>query len=501
MLDFKYSALTPFLILPLLLLLSSASEATPTYSDHYCTPGTVFTPNSTFQSNLNLLLSSVSSNASLHNGFYRTTISPNTPNVINGLFLCRGDVNATVCQDCVTAASEEIIRRCPNQTESIIWYDVCMLRYSNNSFNNIVPGMALPTDGNNVSSSDMERFNDLLASFLNDLAAKAANSQSEKKFATGEMKFTTSETIYGLAQCVPDLSSSDCNTLFQSAIGIVPTCCTGKLGAMILLPGANIRYEPYTFYNATDVRVLPPSSSGKSNTTVIVAIVVTIVGLALFLLGYCYLRRRASKKQKAFQEDSIVDDLQAIESLQFDLATIEAATNMFSDEKRIGRGGFGMVYKGTLPNGQEIAVKRLSESSMQVLEIVSGKRNSNFYQSNLEVDLLSYAWKTWTNGTPLQLLDPSLGDSYPRNEVIRCIHIGLLCVQENPADRPSMATVALMLNSYSLTMSNPRQPPSFLRERTTIPDEVRYKLDSGQSSSTSFPLSLNEASITELYPR
>ena len=65
------------------------------------------------------------------------------------------------------------------------------------------------------------------------------------------------------------------------------------------------------------------------------------------------------------------------------------------------------------------------------------------------------AWKQWRNGTPLELLDPSMRNSYSRNEVVRCIHIGLLCIQENPANRPTMATIGLMLNSYSVTLPLP----------------------------------------------
>uniref|UniRef100_K7N3D9 Protein kinase domain-containing protein n=2 Tax=Glycine max TaxID=3847 RepID=K7N3D9_SOYBN len=110
-----------------------------------------------------------------------------------------------------------------------------------------------------------------------------------------------------------------------------------------------------------------------------------------------------------------------------------------------------------------------------VLEIVSGKKNTDFYQSNHADDLLSHAWKNWTEKTPLEFLDPTLRGSYSRNEVNRCIHIGLLCVQENPSDRPSMATIALMLNSYSVTLSMPRQPASFLRTRN--PNRLNQGLD------------------------
>jgi hypothetical protein len=45
---------------------------------------------------------------------------------------------------------------------------------------------------------------------------------------------------------------------------------------------------------------------------------------------------------------------------------------------------------------------------------------------------------------------------------MRCIHIGLLCVQENVVDRPTMASVVLMFNSYSITLPIPSQPAFFM---------------------------------------
>ncbi|KAG2688162.1 hypothetical protein I3760_09G081700 [Carya illinoinensis] len=96
------------------------------------------------------------------------------------------------------------------------------------------------------------------------------------------------------------------------------------------------------------------------------------------------------------------------------------------------------------------------------------------------------------------IVGSSFGDSYSRDEVMRCIHIGLLCVQEDPADRPSMASIVLTLNSHSVTLQAPQQPAFFLRSKTDMPAKV---LESGQSTSASIPLSVNEASITELHPR
>lgn len=51
--------------------------------------------------------------------------------------------------------------------------------------------------------------------------------------------------------------------------------------------------------------------------------------------------------------------------LILDLSTLRVATDDFAESKMLGKGGFGMVYKGVLPDGQEIAVKRLCQSSRQ----------------------------------------------------------------------------------------------------------------------------------------
>lgn len=90
---------------------------------------------------------------------------------------------------------------------------------------------------------------------------------------------------------------------------------------------------------------------------------------------------------------------------------------------------------------------------------------------------------------PLGLTDSALGDSYSANEVTRCIHIGLLCVQKNPADRPSMAEVILMLDSSSISLPLPQQPAHYLRD-VNVPDPAILMTTSS-----------NEVSITQISPR
>ncbi|MBA0749566.1 hypothetical protein Gogos_003478 [Gossypium gossypioides] len=94
-----------------------------------------------------------------------------------------------------------------------------------------------------------------------------------------------------------------------------------------------------------------------------------------------------------------------------------------------------------------------------LLETVIGKRNSWMNDLGELEHLLSYAWKNWKERTSENLINPTLrNSSNSEEEIIRCIHIGLLCVQELAAKRPTMASVVLMLNTNSLSLPPPLQP-------------------------------------------
>ncbi|MBA0856480.1 hypothetical protein Goshw_029079 [Gossypium schwendimanii] len=77
---------------------------------------------------------------------------------------------------------------------------------------------------------------------------------------------------------------------------------------------------------------------------------------------------------------------------------------------------------------------------------------------------------------------------------MRCIHLGLLCVQDNIDSRPTMASVVLMLSSYSISLPVPSRPAFSMH--STMETETK-----SQSSSLSNQVSVNEASISELDPR
>ena len=62
----------------------------------------------------------------------------------------------------------------------------------------------------------------------------------------------------------------------------------------------------------------------------------------------------------------------------------------------------------------------------------------------------------------MELLDTCLEDSCSRSEVLRCIQVGLLCVQKFPEDRPTMSFVVSMLVNEGAVLPQPKQPGFFI---------------------------------------
>ncbi|KAK9092232.1 hypothetical protein Syun_027143 [Stephania yunnanensis] len=96
----------------------------------------------------------------------------------------------------------------------------------------------------------------------------------------------------------------------------------------------------------------------------------------------------------------------------FDLDSMIIATENFSPANKLGTGGFGSVYK---------------------------------------------AWELWKDGKPLELVDPSMGTSFPEQEIMKFIQVGILSVQEDANDRPTMSSIISMLGNEA-TMPSPKQP-------------------------------------------
>ncbi|BFG28711.1 hypothetical protein CerSpe_149850 [Prunus speciosa] len=97
-----------------------------------------------------------------------------------------------------------------------------------------------------------------------------------------------------------------------------------------------------------------------------------------------------------------------------------------------------------------------------MLEIISGRRNNSFYNDDRALSLVGYAWELWKEGAGLELMDPTVGDSCINDQVLRCIHVGLLCVEEDAANRPTMSAVVSMLTNESTPLALPTKPAFFV---------------------------------------
>ncbi|XWS40612.1 hypothetical protein CRYUN_Cryun17cG0010700 [Craigia yunnanensis] len=586
-----------------------------------CYDTVTFTINSTYGKNLDLILSSLHDNVSRNGGFYKATIGQGL-NQVYVLALCRGDTSSGACSSCVSLRVREIKASCPNQTEALLWEGevVCLVRYADRSFFGTLELQPSQTDYNSKNvidiTSNVTQFYQIWDNLMDDLVERASNGSSTLKFATG-IADVDSEKIYALMQCTPDISQKDCKERLIETVA-------DTLYLHPLLP-------PAPPHSATNRNISREDNGGLESQAVVIIVVPIIISIAILGLACILLRKRKKTKQENINEDNS----NILESLLFDFSAIKVSTDNLSRNNKVGQGGFGSVYKGRLYDGQNIAVKRLSDNSVQgnlefknevlllaklqhmnlvrllgfslegkerlliyeflpnssldhflfsmviqsggywdkrhniitgiargilylhedsqyrivhrdlkaanilldeamnseiadfgmarlfsvdqthdatskpvgtfgymapeyiicgtysvksdvysfgvlILEIIIGEKISCFRSKEGE-DLLTHAWKSWKTGTVMNMIDPTLSDG-SRMEMMRCIHLGLLCVQANDASRPTVTSVVLMLSSYSMSLPLPSRP-AFV-----------------DSTMEPYQITVNEYSISELDP-
>ena len=239
---------TTLLVLSLLisLLSQSRTEAVPTYSNHSClnTPTFTVTPPTNPTSINSSLTSPPTPPATLNS----TTLPPPpwalqpSANTVYGLFICRGDMSANVCQDCIAGATKDIV-----------------IRYS---YRYIFSSMATDPSGflrSPLNMSEPDRFNQLVRATMNDLASQLSNVRAgANKFGTKETTFTALQTLYTLAQCTPDITGADCNRCLEIAINTLPGCCGGKQMGSVLFLSCIVKYAVSPFHQRADTLAPTP---------------------------------------------------------------------------------------------------------------------------------------------------------------------------------------------------------------------------------------------------
>ncbi|KAF2584825.1 hypothetical protein F2Q70_00034745 [Brassica cretica] len=644
--------------------------------DFNCVDRGNFTANSSFAGNLNRLASSLSSLTSKPYGFYNLSSGDSSGEKAYAIGLCRREVKRDDCLRCIQTAARNLTEQCPRSKQAVVWYTQCMFRYSNRTiYGRKETDPKLSYRAGEKISSNIDEFERLQRELLNRLKGVAAAGGGNRKYAQGNSSASPGyRRFYGSAQCTPDLSEEDCNDCLIYGFESIPSCCDSEIGLRWFCPSCNFRFETWRFYEfEADLEPDPPGSAGsptpaakteektgkgKGGSKVVIAIVIPIVLVALF--GICLCLVLKWKKNKSRDRVKVLgssplsgsvaeDEFSNTDSLLVDFENLKVATNNFSPENELGRGGFGSVYKGVFSHGQEIAVKRLSGTSgqgdlefkneilllaklqhrnlvrllgfcihgqerllvyefiknasldhfifdlekRQVLDwgvrykMIGGVARGLLYlhedsryriihrdlkasnilldqemnpkiadfglaklfdqgqtmthrftnriagtygymapeyamhgQFSVKTDVFSFGvlvieiitepnccsgfghhvkcsvlssqvWRSWGEDVILSVIDPSL-TAGSRNDILRCLHIGLLCVQESAASRPTMASVALMLNSNSFTLPTPSRP-AFVLE-SVIPSNV-------SSSTEGLQMSSNDVTVSELSPR
>nr|XP_043615859.1 G-type lectin S-receptor-like serine/threonine-protein kinase SD1-1 [Erigeron canadensis] len=149
-------------------------------------------------------------------------------------------------------------------------------------------------------------------------------------------------------------------------------------------------------------------------------------------------------------------------------------------------GTYGYISPEYAVHGRFSVKSDVFSFGVLVMEIVSGKKNRGFFHEDHSDNLLEFAWRLFQEGRPVELMSTSLHDSCIVSEVLRSIHVALLCVQNYAKDRPTMLSVVLMLVSDGV-LPQPK-PPAFYTGESSSQVEKTVS-------------SVNENMITLVYAR
>ncbi|CAN6211935.1 unnamed protein product [Urochloa humidicola] len=116
----------------------------------------------------------------------------------------------------------------------------------------------------------------------------------------------------------------------------------------------------------------------------------------------------------------------------------------------------------------------------------------NFHYHQDSLNIAGYAWRQWKEDKATELIDPITRTSCSARQVLRCVHIALLCVQDHDDERPDIPTVIKMLSNDSMSLPNPRPPTLMLRGR---------EIESSKSSEKDQNHSIGTMSMTRLHGR
>ncbi|URE05929.1 hypothetical protein MUK42_21546 [Musa troglodytarum] len=348
--------------------------------------------NSAFVATLNETLADLrSSLSSAAAARFATAQRPRAADPVYALFQCRAYLSSADCLACLSVA-EARIRRCGNANGARVIYDGCILRYESSTFfdQTTLPGNAGVCNGSAASDAG---FSEAAKALVRDLTS--ATPRISGFFAAAER-----DGVFAAAQCVETVNEEGCSQCLTVADANIEGCPPDTDGRAVDA-GCFMRYSSKSFFPANQTvdlsqflssgeRVRSESESemayvkrcimGNASSSVGItwetsrvdsnrnsnkkgAIIGGVVGgicglLLLAIIALLWIKR--SRRRQGFRTGDLLGATELQGPLNFHYKDLKAATNNFSEKNKLGEGGFGDVYKGTLKNGKTVAVKRLA---------------------------------------------------------------------------------------------------------------------------------------------
>ncbi|RLN00977.1 L-type lectin-domain containing receptor kinase IX.1-like [Panicum miliaceum] len=373
-----------------------------------CSTSGNYTDGSQYQRNLAELLSRLPAAAGDNGWFYNGSAGAGADQVF-GLVMCFADRNATQCRDCLARAPAGITTVCPGSRNVSAAYDACVLRYADTDFF----AVANPREAFYVRSGTVDRasLDDARSSLMNQLAKMAADAPLLLANESAPLAGSPSPgAVYGLAQCTRDLTAGQCSWCLTTYINQLRDRFPNNTGGAIKGYSCYVRYKVGAFDITLPPRraalppppVSPPTPpSPLVSTGLVVGLSVAgvlLIGLGLSIWLLCRRRRKRVRQtmERELEEGDFLDDEPEMQDdfekgtgpKRFRYGELAIATDDFSDDHKLGEGGFGSVYRGFLKEmNLDVAIKKVSKSSKQgrkeyasEVSIISRLRHRNLVQ-------------------------------------------------------------------------------------------------------------------------
>ncbi|KAD4586632.1 hypothetical protein E3N88_24233 [Mikania micrantha] len=298
-----------------------------------------------------------------NNNFAVTNVTDPTLAPFYALIQCHRDLSRTDCLVCY-AVSRTAVPGCLPRTSGRIFLDGCFVRYDNYSF--FQEAVDPATDARNCTSgvlrTNWDDFEGGLVEF-NRSANELVENVTNLALNNGGFGVMGLKGVYGLAQCWESLTNDECRVCLNKAKSEAIGCLPSREGRS-MIAGCYLRYSTQKFFN--NVSAADGGSSGLSSPGAKVAVVLAAVAFLMIssFAGYAaYIR--ISKIREERKNLGMLSNSFNKSGLKYKYETLEKATNYFDLSNKLGQGGAGSVYKGLLPNGDVVAVKRLFFNTRQ----------------------------------------------------------------------------------------------------------------------------------------